>query len=164
MIIIGIDPDSSKHGVAEYHNGVLVRLTSLDLMSIYINLENTLINIEARGGEEKLEVHIEDVCANNAIFIKRQAFKSKKEYEGALKARARKVGMVQQSQIELERVCEFLGVKVVKHKISSNWKDTKHGKKQFEMVTGWNNRSNEDTRSAAYFGFLGHKNGITKIN
>ena len=28
-------------------------------------------------------------------------------------------------------------------------------KKQFEKVTGWTGRSNEDTRSAAYFGWLG---------
>ena len=34
------------------------------------------------------------------------------------------------------------------------WKD-KHGKIEFESVTGWTGRSNEDTRSAAYFGMLG---------
>ena len=160
MIIIGIDPDSKAHGVAEYYNGVLVRLASLDLMSIYLNLENALINIEARGGDEKIEVHIEDVNAVSAAFNARD----KKTNINVKLKMAQHIGKCKQAQIEVERVCEFLGVKVVKHKISSNWKDTRHGKKQFEMVTGWTNRSNEDTRSAAWFGFLGHKNGITKIN
>lgn len=162
MIIIGIDPDSSKHGVAMYEDEKLIALEGLSLMGV-MGLLNGLYD---KYGDLKdvLEVHIEDVCANNAIFIKRQAFKSQKEYEGALKARARKVGMVQHSQIELERMFIRFGIIAEKHKISSNWKDAKSGKKQFEMVTGWTKRSNEDTRSAAYFGFLGHKNGITKIN
>jgi hypothetical protein len=42
----------------------------------------------------------------------------------------------------------------VRHKVSKKWKDAA-GKKEFERVTGWKGRSNEDTRSAAYFGYLG---------
>jgi hypothetical protein len=67
---------------------------------------------------------------------------------------AQSIGMCKQSQIELERLFESKGVKVVKHKISKMWKKDKA---QFEKVTGWTGRSNEDTRSAAYFGFLGLK-------
>ena len=155
MIILGVDPDSKAHGVAEYHNGVLVNLNSLDLMSIYLNLENTLIDMEVRGGDEKLEVHIEDVNAVSAAFNA----KNKKANINVKLKMAQHIGMCKQAQIEIERVCDHFGVKVVKHKISKNWKD-QAGKKQFESVTGWKGRSNEDTRSAAYFGFLGHKNGI----
>ena len=60
--------------------------------------------------------------------------------------------MVQQSQSELEGLFLYWDIKVVKHKISKMWKKDKN---QFEKVTGWTDRSNEDTRSAAYFGFLG---------
>ena len=96
-----------------------------------------------------IEVHIEDVCANNAVFMK--PANSKKSIAEA-KARGRTLGMCQQSQIELERLIEYWDIKIVKHKTSKMWKKDK---KQFEMVTGWVGRSNEDNRSAAYFAFLG---------
>ena len=133
-IILGIDPDSKAHGVAVYIDGVLTGLKSMPLMEI----------MEFMEGLSDITVHIEDVCANNAVFNP----KSKAE----AKARGRTLGMCQQAQIELQRFFEHAGVKVVKHKISKVWKKDKA---QFERVTGWSGRSNEDTRSAAFFGYLG---------
>ena len=66
------------------------------------------------------------------------------------------LGKCAQSEIELRRVLEVMGFKYVMHKRNSVWKKSKN-KKQFELVTGWTGRSNEDTRSAAYFGWLGLK-------
>ena len=144
-IIIGIDPDSKAHGVAIYRDGELVALKCMPLMELAFELRGNNIPLDS------VEVHMEDVCANNAVFMK-----PKKSYSGKdlaeVKARSRTLGMVQQSQIELERVCEYYKIKVVKHKISKMWKKDKA---QFEKVTGWTGRSNEDTRSAAYFGWLG---------
>ena len=143
-IIIGVDPDAKAHGVAEYWDGELVNLRSMPLVFLYDMLQNIRPKCD-------LEVHIEDVCANNAVFMK-----PKRSYSGKdlaeVKARARTLGMCQQSQIEIERICDHLGAKVVKHKISKMWKKDKA---QFEKVTGWSKRSNEDTRSAAYFGWIG---------
>ena len=103
--------------------------------------------------KQDIEFHIENVCANNAVFMK-----PKKSYSGKdlaeVKARSRTLGMVQQSQKELERFINHYGIKIVHHKISKIWKKDKG---QFEKVTGWVGRSNEDTRSAAYFGWLGCK-------
>ena len=142
-IILGVDPDSKAHGIAVYADGVLVDLRCMALMQI----------IDYMIWKGDVTVHMEDVCANNAVFMK-----PKKSYSGKdlaeVKARSRTLGMVQQSQIELERVCEYYKIKVVKHKISKMWKKDKA---QFEKVTGWKGRSNEDTRSAAYFGYLGLK-------
>jgi len=154
MIRIGIDPDSEKHGVAIYVSGGLSKLKSMTLIEIYEKLE--FMNSSYLGS---IEVHIEDVNGVSASFTARD----KKENINVKLKIASHMGRCKQAQIELERVFEYFGVKVVKHKISKNWKDAS-GKKQFEMVTGWTGRSNEDTRSAAYFGFLGHKNGIKKIN
>ena len=67
---------------------------------------------------------------------------------------AQRVGWWKPAEYVVVRVFEHYGIKVVKHKISKMWKD-QPGKKQFENVTGWSGRSNEDTRSAAYFGWLG---------
>lgn len=145
-IIIGIDPDSKAHGVAIYIDGKLNKLHSLPL----VKLMDCMVEVgEKYDINEDMEVHIENVCAMNAVFKQRQ-----KGRGGVDMAMARRLGMCQQSQVELERVFERMKVKVVKHKISKMWKKDKA---QFEKVTGWTGRSNEDTRSAAYFGWLGVK-------
>jgi len=143
-IIIGVDPDSSKHGVAVYYDGKLEELDSLTLMDLHQLIDDNLIDI-ANDLNFDIEVHIEDVCANNAVF--RTGGNAKVNM-----SIARRLGMVQQSQTEVERLIDTWDIKLVKHKISKMWKKDKA---QFEKITGWTGRSNEDTRSAAYFGFLG---------
>lgn len=140
-IIIGIDPDSKAHGVAKYVNGELIGLDSCVLMQLIPIIQY------AQSNAEEVEFHIEDVCANNAIFRGGNGLKVQQSI-------ARRLGMVQQSQVELERLLHHYAVKVVKHKISKSWKN-QSGKKQFEKVTGWKSHSNEDTRSAAWMGYQG---------
>lgn len=139
-IIIGIDPDSSKHGIAIYEDGKLICLECLSLMGVMGLMKSLVVGND-------VEVHIEDVCANNAVF--RSGGNAKVNM-----SIARRLGMVQQSQAELERMLIRFHIVPTKHKISKMWKKDKA---QFEKVTGWTGRSNEDTRSAAYFGFLGVK-------
>lgn len=141
MVVIGIDPDSKAHGVAVYKNGKLDKLECMPLMQLYLFIDNAL------ECESKVIVHIENVKGNNASFKGRQPVNVQKDI-------GRRIGMVQQSQTEIERMLEHLGVDYKLHKISKLWKKDKN---QFEKVTGWKGRSNEDTRSAAYFGFLGLK-------
>lgn len=141
--VIGIDPDSKLHGVAIYEDGKLTEMANIELIVLY-----TLIKNLNKFG--KVVISIEDNNAISAIYAGRfnnkdsQAVKSKK---------AQHVGMCKQAQIEVERACESLGVEIVRQKPSKQWKD-QDGKKQFEAVTGWKGRSNEDTRSASYFGWL----------
>lgn len=136
-IIIGIDPDSKAHGVAIYCDGKLIELDTMVIMD-FIETFN-------KWHSTDITIHIEDVCANNAVF-------RTGDNKSVQQSIARRLGMVQQSQVELERVFAQYKIKVVKHKISKMWKKDKA---QFEKVTGWSGRSNEDTRSAAYFGWLG---------
>jgi hypothetical protein len=138
-IIIGIDPDSKAHGVAVYVDGKLKGLNCLELTELIDFIPRWKISYD------QMEVHMEDVCANNAVF--RAGGNAKVNM-----SIARRLGMVQQSQVELERIFRHNLIFPVKHKISKMWKKDKA---QFEKVTGWTGRSNEDTRSAAYFGFLG---------
>lgn len=139
---IGIDPDSKKHGVAVYIDGVLTSLYMKNLLELMVYLKQAKTTFD-------IVINIEDVCGLNAVFRQRQ------KGNGAVNMKmANSVGKCQQSQIELERLFEHLELKVVKYKISKSWKD-QNGKKIFEKVTGWEGKSNEDTRSAAYFGYLG---------
>lgn len=141
-IIIGIDPDSKSHGFAAYSGGKLQILECKTLLEI--------IEFTKQFFVSDIEVHIEDVNGVSAAFMARD---KKANIHIKLKM-AQSIGMCKQSQIELERLFESKGIKVVKHKISKMWKKDKA---QFEKITGWTGRSNEDTRSAAYFGFLGLK-------
>lgn len=143
--IVGIDPDSKKHGVAVYEDGRLLNLKSLNLMELQDNLKclNSLMDFDG-----SIEVHIENVDANKGNWHNTKSGKS------SFGRSSSDMGKCRQAYIEVVRMCEYLGINVVNHKISKQWK-TQQGKKQFELITGWKGRSNEDTRSAAYFGHLG---------
>tara|TARA_R110000765_G_scaffold85189_1_gene164384 strand:+ start:678 stop:1145 length:468 start_codon:yes stop_codon:yes gene_type:complete len=145
VIIIGIDPDSSKHGIAIYEDFKLTRLESWQLMDLYFYLKSI-------PSGNTVECHIENVCGNNATFAK--SFVKNARSQTTI---SRSLGMCQQAQAELERAIEKAGVKFYQHKISKNWKDTKTGNKILKDHFHWSGRSNEDTRSAAYFGYLGIK-------
>jgi hypothetical protein len=139
-IIIGCDPDSKAHGIAVYSDGELLDLRCMSLVDI----------MNYTDWDDSFEVHIEDVNGVSAAFMARD---KKANIHVKLKM-AQNIGMCKQAQLELERFFESKGVKIVHHKISKMWKKDKS---QFEKVTGWTGRSNEDTRSAAYFGWLGCK-------
>ncbi|ELX7502053.1 hypothetical protein SKP08_002123 [Vibrio fluvialis] len=139
---IGIDPDSNKSGIAVYKNGKLIHCKSMTLM----NFMDLLIGMKKDG---HIHAHIENVCGNNARFAKSGVKNAK-----AATAVNRSIGMVQQAQQELERMLDHLRIGYTRHRISSAWKSQAE-KSLFEKATGWTGPSNEDTRSASYFGFIG---------
>jgi len=148
--VIGIDPDSKKHGVATYCNGKLTRLDAMHLMELMAYLTNLM---ESCDFNDLIEFHIENILSVNAVYKDRMAARGNAAVHRKM---SNSVGRCQQSQVEVERMIEriFNPDAIIKHKPSKMWKD-QNGKKQFEKVTGWKGRSNEDTRSAAYFGWLG---------
>lgn len=143
-LIIGCDPDSDKSGFSFYVDGNLERLECLSLISFYIELKSLAEQFN------DIELHIENVEGKKAVWHNR------KGSQAAYGMTCQRVGQCKQVQTEIERIAELFNIKVVKHAVSSAWKDAT-GKTEFEKVTGWPGRSNEDARSAAYFGFLGCK-------
>ena len=141
--VIGIDPGSTKgHGVATYKDGVLIDVAMMNLMELMEHL-NQLGDIPV--------IHIEDVMGKKGNWHRRD------QSEKAITKVGETLGYCKWAQVEVERLCEYLGFKVVKHKVSRQWKCAKVGRPMFEKATGWTGNSNEDKRSAAYFGFLGLK-------
>lgn len=136
---VGIDPDGDKHGVAIYLNGKLVKLAMMNAVQIV----NQII---LPYKDQDLLFAIENVNTTNKIFDKHLTKNSKVDMEIA-----RKVGRNQQAQLELEMWLDFYQVKYKRYKPSSEWKKTEN---LFKRITGWTGRSNEDKRSAAYFGML----------
>lgn len=140
-IVLGVDPDSSEHGVALYINGKLESLQRLSLPQLI----NKIISCKDSGDD--IIVSVENVLANNFVYARNnQATKAAQAKVGL------SIGRCQQSQSELMRWLDYIGIPYVLHKpTKSNWHDNKA---LFEKVTGWTKQSNDDTRSAAYMGWL----------
>lgn len=143
-IIIGCDPDSSKSGMAFFINGQLDRLECLSIVGIFIEFES----ISKQWSDKDIELHIENVKANKAVWH------NKKGSQAAYGMTCQKVGQCKQVQTEIERIAEHFGIKVVHHGVSKMWKDSATGKAVLKDL-GWHGQSNEDSRSAAYMGYLG---------
>ena len=147
---VGIDPGCSKgHGFALYQNRKLVKLEMWSLFKINFWREQLGL-IEPNAG---VNWHIENVN------------KSRTAFNGNI-SRAFKSGMCAWAQLELERfmaLAEPMDDFYI-YPISSKWKGDRGNKEkkkaeinEFKTVTHWDSHSNADTRSAAYFGWLGVK-------
>lgn len=136
-IVIGVDPDSTAHGIAIYKDGNLTELHTWALPEIIAYLRDSTA--------DNITFSIEDVKANKGIFRSHNKNRAMGEI-------GRRLGMVQQSQVELERILDFIGIPYKLFKPQrGNWAKCKQ---QFEKVTKWQGRSNADTRSAAFMGWL----------
>lgn len=139
QFVVGIDPDSEKHGVAFYCSDVLVDLSLMTTVNI-------VDWIEANHGES-IVFSLENVLYTSTVYSRNR--RSSPSVMGKI---GLNIGRVQQAQIELMRWLDRLKCPYMLYKPESgNWANNR---KQFEKVTGWTGRSNKDTRSAAYFGFL----------
>lgn len=135
--VIGIDPDAQASGVAVFLNGTLSSICSLTTVGI----------VEMVKRHAPAVVSIEDVMQHQFVYSRNQQASKSAQSKVAMH-----IGRCQQVQIEIMQWLDAMGVRYVLHKPQKgNWaKD----KARFEKVTGWKGRSNDDTRSAAYFGFL----------
>lgn len=144
-IIYGIDPDSNRCGIAVYRDGILTELLNMNAIQLYIHL-TAFEKVAIDSGN--IEIHIENVKKSKAVWHAQGMNKS------VAAMAAQKVGMCKQAQTSIEQLAEELNIPVVHHRASSMWKN-QSGKKDFERITGWKGRSNEDSRSGAFMGYQG---------
>jgi len=153
-IILGADPDADKSGIAIYKGGELIECKSMSLIDIYL-----MMKVESSSAKElwiDIELHIENLNGN-----KSSAFNyNRRDSKAVMGKKSESVGKCKQVQTEIERIAEYFDIKIVRHPVSPMWK-SQIQKKVFESVTGWKGSSNEDSRSAAYFGYLGLITGKT---
>lgn len=135
--VIGVDPDTEKHGIATYTDDKLENLQNL----------NTIEIVEKFRFLNDAVFSIENTLANNFIYGRNRTKNNLVNQKIMLN-----VGRCQQSQIELMRWLDYYGMPyILNAPTKGNWADNEE---QFKRVTGWSKRSNKDTRSAAYFGYL----------
>lgn len=147
---IGVDPDSESNGVAVYKNKQLIELVNMNTAEFTMYIAESM----AVSPHFRPVIHIEDVCGTSAVFKHR--FKPGEKLESKL-MKAQNLGMCKQAQRAIEQVACMFNLEVVKHRLSSSWKDSKHGREALKRCTGWAGKSNADTRSAAFFGYVGCK-------
>ena len=126
--VIGCDPDSGGSGFAVFKDGQLQELLNMNVIQLVRYLDE--------HKDRSMHFAIENVLERNKIFSRQ-----------GIVNRARCVGMCQQVQREIMHVLDHFGISYTLYPIS---KDFKKGA-MFKAKTGWQGRSNEETRSAAYF-------------
>jgi hypothetical protein len=139
MRVIGLDPDSKAHGVAVFDAGVLTELHMMTLVDLRAWLD-TMPGVQ-------FLFSIENVLSQNFVYTR-----NSKASKAAHAQVALSVGRCQQAQEEVMRELTARDIPYQLHKpTKANWADNKA---QFERFTKWKGRSNPETRSAAYFGFI----------
>lgn len=140
-IVIGVDPDSERFGVAKYINSELSLINNMklpDLVGLFLDC------MQING---QVIASIENVMVNQFVYARNQH--SSKSAQSKI---AMHIGRCQQAQIELMRWLDHYEIPYALHKPQKgNWADNKE---LFEKITGWNGKSNQDNRAAAYFGYL----------
>lgn len=141
-LIIGCDPDSDKNGFAFYKEGKLTHLSSKDIVNTYKLFERLSLS------DKEVVLHIENVNGNRCSSFNWRP----QDTKGVKAKKSEGVGKCKQAQVSVERIAEHFGIEIIRHPVSSKWKSQKE-KSEFQQITGWTERSNEDTRSAAWFGY-----------
>ena len=140
---IGIDPDVKKNGLAIYNHETLVELKNLTLTDFY----DFCNNMVEHGDYYPATVVIEDANLISGLYSRNKkgntAIQHKiSEHVGANKQRAK----------DLIEILNYFSIPTIRQKPrKGNWADKKT---MFERVTGWKDRSNPETRSAAFFGYF----------
>jgi hypothetical protein len=138
--VIGIDPDSEAHGVAIYRHGALEQLERFTLPQIMDYITTTPRRAVYYFG-------IENIMTNKFLYSRND-----RGGRSVLSKIAMDVGRNKQAMLELVRMLDYYQTPYMLYPPTARkWAKNP---KLFVECTGWSKRSNVDTRSAAYFGYL----------
>ena len=141
-LIIGIDPDIQKNGVAIVREGRLDQLMAYSFVELMQFID---------GCPEGTVFAVEDVEHNKPTFnrgLKPLQNLKVAQNVGAVKGAARHI-----FEYLEHRDCRFIRVPPLRGHLKKAKKDSKY----FNQLTGWNGRSSEDKRDAALIALYGIK-------
>ena len=148
-IYIGIDPDLVKSGLAVVIKGEVIDLQSLSIVELI-----TFINRSLNDISNEYIFAVENVEAKRATFARRGMNPAQ------MQKIAQNVGQVKAvARLIVEIITAYTGKPPIMVPAGIN-RATKKDAKQFNVVTGWNGRSNEDTRDAAIIALHAYKNAV----
>jgi len=142
--VVGMDPDSARHGFAVYEDGKLIVCASATAVEIFTF---HLPQLQYSGNPGEVTFSIENVMLNQFVYARNR--KASKSAESKV---AMHIGRCQQAQLELMKWLDYYKIPYVLHAPQKgNWAN---GMELFEKIAGWTGRSNPDSRAAAFFGYL----------
>lgn len=141
MIQIGIDPDIEKPGVAIIEDGKYTAVTSMTMPDLF-DL------IASHRGKTAVVFHVEDVNTDSATYYRdKSTARNKQAVQNTISQR---VGMVKGAAMTICHVIEHYDCRLMMVKPKSRaHKTAKHEADYFKRITGWQGRTNQDSRDAA---------------
>lgn len=145
-LVIGIDPDLVKSGVAVSFNGSLSQLYALSFPEL---LEFAKAKHVEHGN--RVEFIVEEVEADKTTYNR------KKTNEHQMRKIAQNVGQVKAVKRVLVECLQHEGipVRLVRPLRGEYKKQAKNDAKYFNRITGWTSGSNQDKRDAALLALFG---------
>jgi len=161
--VFAIDPDTKKSGGAMYEDGKLTGLLNFTL-SEYIEMLPLL-------AQEEAVIAIEDANLIDAIYADKVNRKPRnltpQQWERVKLKKAQNVGMIKRQCSVMIELAKAYGVEVKPYKARrGNWAgntktvNNKQGAALLKKHTGWSKASNNETRSAAFFGWIHLNKGV----
>ena len=145
-LVIGIDPDLVKSGVAVSFNGSLSQLYALSFPEL---LEFAKDKYAEHG--DRVEFIVEEVEADKTTYQRAGMNQNK------MRKIAQNVGQVKGTKRVLVDCFNYYGipVRLVRPLRGEYKKQAKNDAKYFNRITGWTGSSNEDKRDAALLALFG---------
>lgn len=143
-LVVSVDPDAQRSGVAIWEGGELVKLEMWSFVEMLAALQEASHTMQDGGC---VVFVLEDVEAIKPTF------KRGKTNQAAMQKIAQNVGQVKQTARLIKELAVDLGVPLVMVKpLGGVAKAAKTNPDIFKQITGWAGRSNADTRDAAMLG------------
>jgi hypothetical protein len=152
MLVVGIDPDTQKHGVAVVKDGIIQQLYTLGNKSLI-----ELLNDLAR--QYQLRIKLEDINAFKPVIqgpgqSRNQMMKIAQNIGAVKYAAELLVQELSAAGFTVEMVLPLQGARSGK----------RYNADAFNRLTGWQGKSNADNRDAAMIALYGQpKGGISGI-
>lgn len=153
-MIIGIDPDLDKSGVAVVVNGQLQQLHGMCFFD--------LIKYIDEHADDAFFV-LEDVEASKPTYGRALNERNRSKREAIMKKIAQDVGKVKATGRFIRQYLEGCGARFVAiPPLRGNAKKAKKDAEFFNKITGWTGKSNEDKRDAAMLALYGIPKVVAK--
>lgn len=142
MLIVGIDPDTKKHGVAFMQDNRLLSLHSLPT--------DDLVRVLVIKASDPLIIKLENINVHKPVFMR--AGQSRNQ----MMKIAQNVGAVKYAATLLIDQLTAAGLKVnLVNPLPKSLSGKRFNQESFNKFTGWQGSSNGDTRDAAMIAWFG---------
>lgn len=148
MVIVGIDPDTKKHGVAWLKDGVFLDLRSMATAELVTQLC-------ADAADGRLAIKLEDINHHRPVFQRAGMTRNQMLKIAQNVGAAKHAAVLLYSELVNAGLVVNMIIPLPRVKSGKRFKDGE----QFNRFTGWTGKSNADSRDAAMIALNGNPSG-----